>query len=432
MKFWLLCTLVVSTLLHMPARLPFLGAIRFDLLVGMLALALCFFGAQEKDHRNSYEKEATSRLWHLVIYVIVTLPLVRWPGSVLNTGFETFFKAIVFYFLIVKAIHTERQLGIFLSLFGVAQVFRVLEPLYLHVAYGYWGSATNMGNWEMMDRLSGAPSDIINPNGLGYVIVSTLPLLFFFQRGSGWAMKAVVWMTMGAMLYALMLTGSRSAFLVLVLLIGAWVWSSQRKVLAIGVLVSVCAVLLANMSELQQERYLSIFRSDVGGAATAQGRIDGVFADFKTALERPLFGHGLGTSWEVNANVGGGAQISHNLYAETSQELGFLGLLVFLRFVAAALRGGYAASLVGRRSNLSRPIAVAASAMVVLMVTNLVFSFASYGLSEFHWYFLAGLGVVTVRLVQPAQGGSTVLAERTKTTAEPAAGAPFSNPYTGL
>jgi putative inorganic carbon (HCO3(-)) transporter len=399
-RFVLLCVLVLSTLLHLPARLPLLGVIRFDLIVGLAALGLCVFVRRtDMALHRSHDKVCTKRLLQLILYIVITLPLVRWPGSALNTGFETFFKAAIFYFLIVGAIHTQRQLGIFLFVFGAAQVFRVLEPLYLHLTQGYWGSTTNMGNWELMDRLSGAPSDIINPNGLGYVIVSTLPLLFFYQKGASWTIKAIVWFIAGAMLYALALTGSRSSFLVLAFLVVAWLWVSPRPFAALALVVSVGALLFVNMTELQRERYLSIVRSDVRGAGSAQGRVEGVLQDLDAALARPLFGHGLGTSLEVNSNLRGNAQPSHNLYVETMQELGLVGLFVFLRFIVAALKGGYAAALVAKTRNLGRSLTVASNSMLILMISNLVFSFASYGLSELHWYFLAGLSAVTVRLV---------------------------------
>ena len=64
-------------------------------------------------------------------------------------------------------------------MYTATQVWRVLEPLYMHLRSGYWGDFTSLGNWEYMDRLSGSPYDIINPNGLGFVIIMTLPLLHF-------------------------------------------------------------------------------------------------------------------------------------------------------------------------------------------------------------------------------------------------------------
>ena len=61
-------------------------------------------------------------------------------------------------------------------MYAATQVWRVLEPLYMHLKSGYWGDYASLGNWEYMNRLSGSPYDIINPNGLGFVIIMTLPM----------------------------------------------------------------------------------------------------------------------------------------------------------------------------------------------------------------------------------------------------------------
>ena len=41
-----------------------------------------------------------------------------------------------------------------------------------------------------------------------------------------------------------------------------------------------------------------------------------------------------------------------------------------------------------------------ANAMVVWLLMNIFFSFASYGLSSYEWYLFAGLSVVTKRLAE--------------------------------
>ena len=96
------------------------------------------------------------------------------------------------------------------------------------------------------------------------------------------------------------------------------------------------------MTDLQRERYVSIFSHSAKGGATAEGRITGVLDDFKVSLRRPLFGHGLGTSREANANFRGEDMPSHNLYTEVAEELGYIGLThadVALELLARMLDG---------------------------------------------------------------------------------------------
>jgi O-antigen ligase len=410
----LYCVLIASTLLHLGGRVAIFGMLHIDLLLAGATLVACWQvrskqvkaaarGGQAPDAASQVspiEALATRRLLTLMGFIVVTIPFVEWPGSVLKLGAEPFIKAVMFYFLTLWCVNSSRDLRIFLTVYVACQCFRVLEPLYLHFAYGYWGAATSMTDTEFMDRLSGAPLDIINPNGLAFIILGTLPLLFFIQKGQRWHVRLLMWALIAALSYALILTASRSGFIVFVLLLGLGVWSSRNRALAITVLAVATMLVTSGLDELQRDRYLSIFRSDVKGASTAQGRLDGVMADFKVATRHPLVGHGLGTSVEANAHYRGYGQISHNLYTEVSQELGFVGLLIFMAFVWTAIQAARHARRVSAAAKDSDPIfGIASQAIFVLLVVDLIFSFASYGLSEAHWYLIAGLAVVTTRLV---------------------------------
>jgi O-antigen ligase len=417
---------MTSTLLHLPARIPALAPIRFDALVGLLAILVAWKTFADKHYVPSEsERSCTNRLYFLFAYIIFTLPFVKWPGTTLRTGLEDFFKAVVFYFLVVWSVWNTRQLGLILAVFGLCQTIRILEPLYLHLTEGYWGGITHMGNWEFMNRLSGAPSDIVNPNGLAFLVIFTLPLIYYFTLRQRPLVRLFCWAVMGAMIYTLVLTGSRSGFLVLAMLVTAWILTSRRKALAIGVVAVATVVALSSMSELQRYRYLSIFRSDVPGAGTADGRISGVWADFQAALQRPVFGHGLGTSQEVNTHFRGNYQKSHNLYTEVAQELGFVGLAIYLSFIFAAVKAAWRARSSVTSSGSAPPaLSVASDALPVQCGVLLVFGLATYGLSQYEWYFLTGMCVVTARLTAsmppvPDTAGQSISAAVSPTKTHP-------------
>lgn len=406
--FALFCMLTVSILLHFGARFPMLGALRIDAVLGAATLAAILIAsgaAISVFERTTLEKGTLKWLLILIAYVFVTMPFVEWPGSVLRVGLEPFLKAVIFCFFVVATVTTVKRLRIFLLLFVACQSIRIFEPLYLHLTTGYWGGAAYIGEGEFMDRLSGAPSDVVNPNGLAYLIVSTIPIVYFLGRGRGVLIAVVSWALIGAMVYTLLLTGSRSGFLLLVLLVILWALSGRAR-LSKMVLVAVCGVFaFGNLSDLQKDRFVSIVDRSAIGGASATGRIEGVFDSMKTTLRRPLFGHGLGTSAEVNANFTGHGQISHNLFAEVAQELGYVGLSIFLMFVWFALRTAWQANLVGRNlSGLDPVLGAAVLSLPVLMLVDVVFSLASYGLSEPHWYLLAGLAVVVSQLIRQESG----------------------------
>src|ERR1700752_2810016 len=106
--------------------------------------------------------------------------------------------------------------------FLCCQTFRVLEPVYLHVTIGYWGSSAHVSAWEAFDRLSGAPSDTVNPNGLAAIVLTIIPLLHYLTAGKVLGRLTYV-SVLPMLLWALVLTASRSGMVGLAGILGL-VW----------------------------------------------------------------------------------------------------------------------------------------------------------------------------------------------------------------
>jgi O-antigen ligase len=397
--FYLFCAFIISYFGRLTQRITLLGTLHFDLVLAVAtALAIAFAKQQRRTNVPARLDPVSRQLWILLVYIVVTIPFVEWPGSVLH-NLENYTKSLCFFFFVVATVDTTRKLAVLLGVFTATQLWRVLEPLYLHLSQGYWGSYTSLGNWEYMDRLSGSPYDTINPNGLGFVIILTLPLLQFLVRPNSPA-RRVLWIVIAAaMCYVLILSASRSSFLAFVFLVLFAIWRSKQRAAWLTAATVVALISLSLMSSLQRERYVSIFSHDAPGSATAQGRITGVIEDFKVSLRRPLFGHGLGTSRETNANFRGEDLPSHNLYTEAAEELGYIGLGLLLALLWSFLRACWTAQQIVRAAPDDDPRLVflhrVAEALVVVVAVDLFFSFASFGLSEPYWYFIGGLSVVT-------------------------------------
>jgi len=400
--FYLFCAFLVSYFLHVTARVEVLGLMHLDLVLAALTtLAIALGRQQTRSIASAGMDPVAKRLWILVGYIVVTIPFVEWPGSVLH-NLETYAKSLCFFFFVVATVDTTRKLKVLLTVYVATQVWRVLEPLYMHVTSGYWGSFTSLGNWEYMDRLAGSPYDIINPNGLGFVIIMTLPLLHFLVKPDTTARRLVWGGVACAMCYALVLSASRSGFLAFVFLYLFVMWRSKYRAPLLAVAVVGAVIAFTLMTDLQRERYVSIFSHHAKGSQTAEERISGVIGDFQVSLRRPLFGHGLGTSREANANFRGADMPSHDLYTEAAEELGYIGLMLLLALLWSFLRACWTAQQVvgatpttDERLKLLHNVAVS---LVVVVAVDLFFSFASFGLSEPYWYFLGGLSVVTSRL----------------------------------
>lgn len=385
---------VISWFLHLGTRLPALGLVRFDLLLICILSSLALSSKRDSGARRT---ETDKLLRTLIVYSVLTIPFVEWPGSVIRTGIPDFIKGVVFYYFTIAFVRTERDLKKFVFVFVACQLWRILEPLYLHITEDYWGSFASMADWESMDRLSGAPSDTVNPNGLAFIICTVLPFLYLIA-GLSWKGRLAFALFTPACIYTLTLTGSRSGILGLVIVFLGILKKSERRVIwaLSGVLLVVVGFPL--LSPSIQDRYLSIIGKGNKNAATAEGRVTGVQENFVVALHRPLFGHGLGTSREVNANFGDNDKPAHNLYAEVAQELGFIGLVIFIRFLKSIFAGFAECKRTNDGQDTSAFLQRLVDTLQVFLIMNFLFSFASYGLSSYEWYLLGGFSVIMQRL----------------------------------
>src|SRR5690349_2925398 len=148
------------------------------LLVAVLVILAIRHSVSTPEGRPAVEK----MVFVLLAYVVITIPLVEWPGSVVKTGLPNYIKAVVFLFFTSAFVRNERQLRVLILAFVSFQCFRVLEPVFLHVTQGYWGSRASLnGGEEFMNRLAGSPFDVVNPDALAYVACTTLPFLYFLS-----------------------------------------------------------------------------------------------------------------------------------------------------------------------------------------------------------------------------------------------------------
>jgi O-antigen ligase len=336
--------------------------------------------------------------------VFISLPLVEWPGSILRHNLPLFVKCVTFFYFTALIIDTDRRLRIFLLVFIACQVFRVLEPLYLHVTQGYWGEWTYLGEGDWARRLAGAPNDIINPNGLGFVIVTVIPYLHYLVWGSEKKLHRIIYIVLMPMLiYALILTMSRGAFLALCVVIWMIFKKSDRKFSMIVIVLISLAGIWSNLNDVQKDRYLSIFRSDMRQSASASGRFSGVLDEVSIGLGAPIFGHGMGTSAEAKFHAGQRARPSHNLYTEVFIEVGIIGFFLFFSFIRSIY--------LSFKRNIERFKELDTTdrmfvnrlntTFIAIFWMYVVFSANYFGLSTYYWYLFAGLTVAFPRIYFP-------------------------------
>ena len=80
----------VSFLLHIPARIPAIAPLRPDLLL----LAMLCFSLISQDWRRVTEEKAGRLFLLLGFWILISIPFVEWPGSILRENWKANGKSI--------------------------------------------------------------------------------------------------------------------------------------------------------------------------------------------------------------------------------------------------------------------------------------------------------------------------------------------------
>jgi O-antigen ligase len=382
-----------------------LGVIRFDLVLICLIAVSSIIESKKKVDRQDH---STKILYAIFIFIFITLPFVMWPGSVFRVGLLNYLKVVIFYFFTVSIINSEGRLKTLIFVFLACAIFRFLEPAFLHATTGYWGGTAMSifeGKLQALRRLSGAPSDVINANQLAWVVVSTIPFLYYLGWQGKFYLKILSAAVAPIAVYVLIRTGSRTGMVILFVTVIAMLYLGEKKIkrVAIGLmfLIPVAFFIVGNMHPLLKTRYLSTIESNLPGSDTAEGRIRGFERGISTLGTRILIGHGLGTSRETNANLSGDDQTSHNLYLETIQELGIIGLVLFLIYVRGIYRNLRDAKTITMDSVPGAQWLIALTkAIHVWIIMDLFYNIACFGLNSWEWYFFGGVSVAALRVAR--------------------------------
>jgi putative inorganic carbon (HCO3(-)) transporter len=401
--FRLLLLVTLFMLLSLAEQIPGLGAARPTLLLTLVLIVISIANFSRVKHR--LQNPAAKAVTGLAIYILVTFPLAYWPGSVLNNLPHLIISFGYFYFISIY-VDSVRRMEIFLAVYTSAQVFRVLAPLFLHLTTGYWGDQTYLGyDTGFIPRLAGAPWDIVNANGLASLVAITIPFLYFWGRSKGTlTLMGFVLPLSLVLIYAMMLTLSRSTLLALGVEAFAVLMFSKKRLVILGVLFFAFTVGVAALSPLQKERFLgSMYRSDAKGSESAKGRLTGITDDIEVWAEHPLFGYGFGTSGEALFNFKGGHTMSHTLYTEALMEIGVFGIPFLVAYLYRLWQAGLQTYRLSKQHESQLRFAPVLlwnpPALLVWLIGYLFFSIFSYGLSTYTWYLYGGIIVATKNII---------------------------------
>ncbi len=235
---------------------------------------------------------------------------------------ENWFKILVFYILFVTSINDEKGLrrlaGGFLLVMAIYMLHSLREFIGGHYTY-------RMG----IVRMLGVDTSLGDPNSFGASIVFALPFARAFwqsckQRWIQFALVGYVGLSVGCIL----LTGSRSSFLGMLLWGGFVILRSRHRWLGIAAASVGAPLVFMLLPESLQLRFETIVNPDVGpknAQVSGEGRIKGLVTGMELFEKYPATGIGPG-SWRPAT---GSKLESHNLYGQLCGEMGLPGVITF-------------------------------------------------------------------------------------------------------
>jgi O-antigen ligase len=234
-----------------------------------------------------------------------------------------YFKVFIFYVLLVLFVHSERDLRRVLVGLLVVMTLYLGHSLREYVAGRH---VYRMG----IERMVGVDTSMGDPNSFGATIVYVLPFVAPFwldPRSRHWRWVLVAYL--GLSVACIGLTGSRSAFVSLLLAVLLTVVKSRYRTRMVVLALVAAPLFWAALPESLQKRFETIVNPEVGPAnaqTSAEGRIEGFYTGIRLWNESPFTGCGPG-AW---IPASGGTIESHNLYGQVTGELGGLGAVAFV------------------------------------------------------------------------------------------------------
>jgi O-antigen ligase len=389
-----------------------------------LALGVCagvsFFCALAFGNAQLHRSRELPYLFWLTVLFAAGIPLAIWRGGSFNLFAQVWLKTLSIFFLLTQ------------TLLSIARIRAILWAIVLSelAVCAYSILHPDQSAW-VGDRMSGVSQGILGWNFLGIAAALTVPYIavLFIDRPS-FLKTTVLAAAMLAMLWMVVLTGSRSGLLVLSFSVAATWWMVLRgtprgRVIG-GLLAVVLVVVCCAAPRVLWQRMETMWSSSspaTTDAASAEMSSDerqmALRRSIRYTIDHPLLGLGLG-NFEVESGTEPGQQSSwlgtHNSFTELSSEAGIPALIVFLALLFSTLKNMH--RLGGSHSEGSETgeierMARATFASVLSFIVGAFFAHISY---EYFLYYpiaiAAGVEYLAetapVAQVKEAHGGAEV------------------------
>ena len=324
----------------------------------------------------------------LAALAVLSIPTGFWPGGSVSTFIDLFGKSIVIFLLVANVVDTEERFRRLVAMMVACAAFAAVHAVGNYAAGRFDPSG---------QRVAGYDSALAaNPNDLAMTLTMVLGLALGLlsverRRRHRWLLIGA----MGVMVAGIIVTFSRSGFVMLAVLGAMWAARTlrDRGSRALPAIAVVILVVVVAVPAGYSDRLATIVDTDADESGSANERWETMIIAIGQIAERPLFGYGLGNNVHVNVSRGQIARDAHNAYLKVGAELGVPAMIVFALFILSALATARAVrKFFARRREgweLGRLAGGVEMALVVFAV-GAMFAPVPY---HFYLYYPAGLAV---------------------------------------
>lgn len=423
---------VIAWFLQISYRVEWLGAVRFDFVLGAV-LSLIAIALLAKRPLRAGREGNRIRLAALILLAILSLmtfasvdPVASWPIYV-----ERVIKFSFMSVFIVAFVRSPQELKWFIAAFLIACGYICQES--------FRGALSGGMVWENqgVPRLHGETPMFRHPNSLGGLALGVVPFCYFLGTStSNWKHRLALAVLATIALAVVVYTGSRTAY------IGAFVLLAYiliRSGLSLPKMIFASIAALAVLAVLVPDIYKSRLETVVTGQEIEGRSMDTrrlILYDSVDVFFAHPYGVGVAGFPVVRQNLFGRVQDTHNLYLQIATNLGVQGLVAFFALVGLIwvalsrlireLSVGASVRFVesgqgttvesvddsvellaeGRRRFL---LAVALSTQAYLLV-RLVLGLFGHDLYEIYWWIVLGLTLALLEMC--GRGQETVVTPR--------------------
>lgn len=351
-------------------------------------------------------------------FKIVSAPTNKWVYSLLalhfllapfafNFGYSIeqgieYAKMVVLYLLMLSIVDDEDSLRVLVKVYIFSMMFYVLHSL--------WEYHNGRVEWRMgISRMVGVDLTFNDPNAFSGSIVLSFPFAYTLLKTeikSSLRKFYGLYFIIGVV--CIILTGSRTSFVTLVVLMLIWAITQQgkKKILIMSVVAFVLMIIWNVMPVEKQNRIRTLWNPEAGpenAQTSAKGRMQGWTASWKMFSQKPLTGVGAGggnyIGYRVANNIDGekGDPFqAHVLYGEVLAEFGLPGAFIFMGLVLSTLKCAWR-SWKSPLNGFSRHLS---PAIIMALILLLVLGLGGHNFYRPLWLWLAAWAGATYKLAE--------------------------------